>query len=497
MRFSALRGHAVNDLIQRFAAASEATVVVGAGASMEALLPSWPLLIERLLRRVAAVHPHLTSDPLREQWIQQTLREDDLLAAGAIVEVMASDDLDKLLPEELFSPGGPGAFEPGPIAHQVASLKRCFGADMAILTTNYDDLIERALLAQGYPKKDIKSYVRRRHDLPPDAVPVTHLHGYAGRGGAPKRLVLTEEHYHRMQRGTSWQERYVTERLETSLCLFVGTSLADPNLIRYLYGYKQSGARRHAAVFVRQSDAEEIADGVQIAREDAVARRWGRCGVEAIFVDHYADAAQLLCEIGLQRAEGDRYQPFSDRAARSIRRIERQALNLGKADVEFADRQVTLSRWLRVTLQRTLRSALGTEPPEDEKLALALWLLNPDGSHLTGWAHSDRAHQDPATIEAVPVRPLSPWVAVRTVCQGVRVELDRDTEVSRWRFIRGLPLVINAPNRLPIGCLTISSTKPGRDSILVAMPQEARTALHEGLLDAVLPAFERVAQLGA
>lgn len=494
MSFASLDSASVDGLIDRFASASQATLIVGAGASMEALLPSWPALVERLLRRVADAHPDLTTVDAKEEWIKRTLLHDDLLAAGAIVEVMASDDLDTLLPEELFRPGGPHAFEPGPIAHQVAYLKRCYEERLAILTTNYDDLIERALLRQGYAKKDIKSYVRRRTALPDNAVPVTHLHGYAGRDGDPKALVLTEEHYHRMQRGSSWQEEYVTERLENSPCLFVGTSLTDPNLIRYLYGYKQSNVRRHVAVFVRQGDLEGAADEVRTVREEAVAKRWGRCGVEAIFVDHFGDAAQLLYEIGLKRRQRDDYERVGHRAAEAIRRIGERALLLDRTDQEFADRQVALSRWLRETLHLTLRSALGGDPPADEKLALALWLLSEDGTRVTGWAHSDRAHQDPATIEAVPIKPSSTWVSVRTVCQGVRVELDRDSEVSRWRFIRGLPLFIEEPSRLPIGCVTISSTKPSADSILVTMPSASKAALHTGLIDAIQPPFTRVAQ---
>lgn len=494
MSFASLDAPAVDGLVDRFAAASQVTLIVGAGASMEALLPSWPALVERLLRRVADDHPRLTSDEARDEWIKRTLARDDLLAAGAIVEVMASDDLDTLLPEELFRPGGPAAFEPGPIAHQVADLKSRYGERLTILTTNYDDLIERALLARGYIKKDIKSYVRRRTTPPDNAVPVTHLHGYAGRDADPKRIVLTEEHYHRMQRGTSWQEAYVKERLENSLCLFVGTSLTDPNLIRYLYSYKQSSARRHAAVFVRQADLEGAVDEVRAVREEAVAKRWSRCGVQAIFVDHFGDGAQLLYEIGLKRRERDGYERIGTRAAEAIRRIGERALLIGRTDQEFADRQIALSTWLRETLRLTLRSALGGNPPPDEKLALALWLLSEDGKTLTGWAHSDRAHQDPATIEAVPIKPSSTWVSVRTVCQGVRVELDRASEVSRWRFVRGLPLFVEEPSRLPIGCLTISSTKPSTDSVLITMPPAAKAAMHRGLVDAVQGPFTRVAQ---
>jgi hypothetical protein len=491
MSFASLGQPAVGPLIDRFGQASEVTLIVGAGASMEAELPSWRALITRLLKRVAEEHAGLTTPAAEQEWIRQTLAQDDLLAAGAIVQVMAKDELDVLLPEELYGPDGPNAYEPGPIAQQVAYLRECFGERLVMLTTNYDDLLERALANRGVLKRNIKSYVRRRgHDaLPAGAVPVTHLHGFAGRTGQPKRLVLTEEHYHRMQTGTSWQEALVTERLRESLCLFIGTSLADPNLIRYLYGYEQAG-RQHAVVFIRQGDLEGAPGEVRVAREEAVARRWERQGVEAIFVDHFADAAQILYEIGLRRHDGSDYEPVGDRASRVIRGVKEIVFKSAAPEAEFGERQILLSGWLRKNLYDLLRSAMrGADPPRDERLALALWLLGEDGRTITGWAHSDRAHQDPLTVEAVPIISASEWVAVRAVCQGVQVQLDRNSPISRWRFVRGLPLVFAEPTRLPIGCVTISSTKPGEESILTRLPAQDRAELHRGLLESIYEVF--------
>jgi hypothetical protein len=491
--FASLNSPQVEDVVLRFSRSNAVTLIVGAGVSMEASLPSWPALIERLLRRVAATNPKLTDGSARAEWTKRTLERDDLLAAGAIVEVLAKDTLDTLLPEELYGAEGPGSFEPGPTAHQVAYLRRCFGAQLTMLTTNYDDLLERALLAADYSKRDVRSYVRRRK-VPASAVPVTHLHGFAGRDGPPRQLVLTEEQYQRMQRRTSWQEQCVTDQLARTLCLFVGTSLTDPNLIRYLYGYKKAEARPHAAIFVRQGDAEGAEeDEVRAAREDAVARRWARCGVEAVFVDHFADAAQLVYEIGRAREAGNAYEPVGARAARALSRISEVALLKDAGQAAFAQRQVELSRWLRETLNLTLRSALGTDPPSREPLALALWLLSEDGRRITGWAHSDRAHQDPTTIESVPLRADSTWVAVRSVCRGVRVDQDRESDVSRWRFIRALPLVIDRPTRLPIGCLTIASTRTRARSVLATIPSDAQAILHRGLVEAIRPELARVA----
>jgi SIR2-like domain len=485
MSFASLAQPAVGPIIDRFGDASKVSLIVGAGASMEASLPSWRELVRRLLTRVAEENSSLTTQDAKDDWVRRTLAREDLLAAGAVVEVMANDDLDDLLPRELYGPDGPTGYEPGPIADQIAYLRGCFGDRLAILTTNYDDLIERALEKRQIAKGRIKSYVTRRKKLPQGVFPVTHLHGFAGREGPPKQLVLTEEHYHRMQRGSSWQERYVTECLESSLCLFIGTSLADPNLIRYLYGYKKKPGRKHAAVFVRQGDLDGVGDEVRRAQEDAAAKRWARQGVDAIFVDHFGDAAQLLYEIGLRNDLGTDYRPVEERARLVLKAMEDIVFKVGD-QAAFAGRQVQLSGWLRNLLYSLIGTALdGGDLPDGERLAIALWMLSADGTTVTAWAHSDRAHQDPATIEALPVVSESQWVAVRTICQGVRVDLDLDRATSRWRFVRGLPIVFDDPTRLPIGCVTISSTKSGTTSALSTLPAGAKSELHRGLVRAI------------
>jgi hypothetical protein len=216
--------------------------------------------------------------------------------------------------------------------------------------------------------------------------------------------------------------------------------------------------------------------------------------VQAIFVDHFADAAQLLYEIAHRREVGGAYTAIGTRADRALRHIADVALRAGAPQDEFAERQVALSRWLRDTLRATLQAALRADIPENEPLAIALWLLDPDGRRITGWAHSDRAHQDPITMESVPVRAESTWAAVRAVCQGVQVEHKTESDVSRWRFVRALPLVLTEPSRIPIGALTIASALPRDQSILSQMPAESQTILHDGLLGALMPEFERVAR---
>ncbi len=95
----------------------------------------------------------------------------------------------------------------------------------------------------------------------------------------------------------------------------------------------------------------------------------------------------------------------------------------------------------------------------------------------------------------MPIHPDSSWVAVRAVCKGVRVELDRDSEISRWRFIRALPLILDQPTRLPIGCLTIASTASSGRSVLVGTPQHTIWALQRSVIDTIKAELQSVAVL--
>jgi hypothetical protein len=87
MSFASLGQPAIDPLIDRFGRASDVALVVGAGASMEAGLPSWRSLITTAAARRRGAHG---SHDAEQEWIKQTLDQDDLLA-GAVVQVMAKE----------------------------------------------------------------------------------------------------------------------------------------------------------------------------------------------------------------------------------------------------------------------------------------------------------------------------------------------------------------------------------------------------------------------
>jgi hypothetical protein len=99
---------------------------------------------------------------------------------------------------------------------------------------------------------------------------------------------------------------------------------------------------------------------------------------------------------------------------------------------------------------------------------------------------------DPSTIVGVPLTWGSEWVAIEAITQGSVVEWDPETYASRWRSVRGIPLVWSRPDqreRILVGAAMLTSTRPLGSLILEQAeqlaPASAKTidvALHDQLV---------------
>ena len=87
--------------------APKVSLLVGAGASMEAGLPSWNTLINRLLVRAAEKEALLPADDANAQrlWLHDASRNGPL-GAAAMVDALAGDERDPWVVEALYGGGG-------------------------------------------------------------------------------------------------------------------------------------------------------------------------------------------------------------------------------------------------------------------------------------------------------------------------------------------------------------------------------------------------------
>jgi hypothetical protein len=138
-------------------------------------------------------------------------------------------------------------------------LARLFAADQAatlrriqrVITFNADDHLENEANRGHHPRRDPVLWPIARESGHPRAsrgaggkppIPVYHVHGFLPRAGAARRwldapdtLVFTDaEYWATVASPLSFANRVVAQALHDSTCIFVGLSMSDVNLIRWL-----------------------------------------------------------------------------------------------------------------------------------------------------------------------------------------------------------------------------------------------------------------------
>jgi hypothetical protein len=485
----------VQSLIDHFGKSRKMAVFIGAGSSIEAGLPTWEELVERLLDRAASEKGLFASNEHRREWVDSMLRVESLMGAASVVEGLLGDRLSDIAAEELFRgrndvetdpPTTSADYTPGPIALQLASLREVFDgkrADLKIYTTNYDSLLEVALRT----KPELQHYTVYPYIEPgnePDhPLKVRHLHGYLG-GEIPNTpITLTERSYFGRQDEDAWQWFEVLSLLKETPALFLGTSLTDINIIRYLY-QQRHGKTRHAVVFVRQAEIYDVPETVRSVREQVAIERWDSEHVDVVFVDHYADVAQLLTEIARRHSQEDRYVSLPQRAKRYFSPLRESVL---KAETEEPEQFLRHQTLLNKSLLEILDEVCAGLAKEDVDLstevglALALWLVDPSGRYLTSWATTDRLHCRLSGLQTVELDPQHRFVASTAFCTGTYAEDERNFRNSRWSYIVGIPLWTHNSDdlgRMPVGTMTMTTQTACNETklALLSPPQRATLA---------------------
>lgn len=450
-----LVAHAENDpqpIIERLATAPRLTFVVGAGASMEAGLPSWGDLVRALLEAAA---PTSLGESDRVAWLDAAA-ETGLLGMAATARALARSDKKFVgrVEQRLYRGRNPDHFDPGPLAQEIAAWKRAY-PEVQLATFNYDQLLERALQDIGVPAQ-----AREDNAVEKDGVAVVrHLHGLLTGDPANDAVVLTEGDYALWPVG-SWQDEFMRDALE-GVCVFLGLSFTDQNLLRWIYG---STGQQHIAVLTRQS-SPRLSPAVCRELESATRSRLRHANVTAYWADFYAEVAQLMHEARRRRGPGKPPTPYPERAQKRALRGHRRCLPATRLETRQHKVRTILSDSLSDV--RAALEAVGIDPT-GAVLGLGLWGLDYDQREVMLWGSSDRVHVDSSTVTAVPLALDSEWVAVEAITQGSVIESDPDTYASRWRSVRGIPLVWTRPEqreRIIVGAATLTTTMPAGDSI--------------------------------
>jgi hypothetical protein len=433
------------------------TMIVGAGVSIEADLPSWDSLVERLIRDIADGRLPAAE---REQWISEVMAP-GLTAAGAVAQSLTKPNkFRSRLVNALYGDRRAASYKPAALAQQIAVAKWKLGSDLTLATLNYDCLIESALRERG--QGEVLSYVAEGNE-PARTAAVYHLHGRLGDGAQTGRVILSDADYAYVQAQNEWPERFMASALVNSTCVFIGLSLRDPNIIRWLHRYP--GPHPHTALFVRQG-SPHLTLAVRRELELVTKRRWAAHGVEVVWTNFFGELAQLVHELAIRRA-GTTHPDFRTRA-RARLGAAKQTLRPRGARA-FRAAQLGLSDLLDEMIT-TVREAAESDGVDlgAERLGLSLWAVDHEQGTLWHWGSADRYLKRRQEMRSVELAYDSQWVAVQAVSRGAPVTLDPDLYSSRWGLIRGIPVIYDRgrDGQSIVGCLTLTSTTPAAESAL-------------------------------
>jgi hypothetical protein len=269
----------------------ELVLFLGAGISIPYGIPSWKNLVLELLfeqaqgtRKLGSLWPHYRRavaswmtdyfdyDPL----VLARMVERDLRSRASQRAQRSADGKDPFL-ERLRKHLYASYTKPrerttlDAIADLIAGGNARGGVD-AVVTFNFDDLLERALGRRGVAVQSVASGDRQAGA----GVKVIHAHGYLPRAGYLSRrdIVFTEPDYHHLTESVfHWGLSEIVERLRKNTVLFIGLSMVDPSLRRLLDASRNSKIPPHWQI-QRRHDIRDHEMAEAMAEVERRARRY-------------------------------------------------------------------------------------------------------------------------------------------------------------------------------------------------------------------------------
>lgn len=505
-------------------------LVLGAGVSMDAGLVSWSKLLDEMSDQIpdaeiAAMAKADASDPMRKaEYIRELVSKSTVKGSLEIIRDALFQGAEKT---------------PGQLADAVARLVATDAGRFRILTTNFDEIIEKALT--GFlPARAIRSVgISPLTDDDEGVLDVVHLHGLiAANDRKPiEPIVLTESEF--LKHGPGVRE-YLKEVLKTHVTVFIGVSLTDPNLIGPLWDLEDEGSDHEAYVLVvpgLEAGAESLrASYAYSVRKSTYLDE--RLGAKPIFLKSYSQLVQVVSELALASIEPENYRrrplngaPTTRYGKRFSRALSNAYTNIGcpaRRDLPDQIQADNLSENLYNALhgpagpvaviktirRRLVRQGLLADSEGAEHFGLFLWLRTREHAslpakysiHLVG--SSVYSHREHWSLErAEVISPLSKFLASQAIYRGTSqmTNLSPSMATNVWNGAFATPITIygfgsaatlpgfpgSYLDQLTVGAVTLNTTKP------VVMPADGPLSILARLseideLGSVADAMQRV-----
>lgn len=233
----------IEDLINAYKN-DKLVLVLGAGVSLEQGLPTWNILLQKLLINTFKTETNKDKDKsfVLAKLFTEIFTPSPLIAARYLrnefsneINLMQFEEaVRKSIYDELNISKKSKTFE------EICQLCAAPGKTPnlnSIITYNFDDLLETYLrnLKIEIP---FKSIFKLGDSPTPQELPIYHVHGYLPQKEKltnDNKITLSEDIYHHQYSDIySWNNIIQINKFRDEVCLFIGLSFTDPNLRRLL-----------------------------------------------------------------------------------------------------------------------------------------------------------------------------------------------------------------------------------------------------------------------
>ncbi|WP_066634738.1 SIR2 family protein [Desulfolucanica intricata] len=253
----------IDNLIRAFNS-KDLVLFLGAGVSIDAGAPSWKELISKLVPKMLEVELKTKIDQYHIDEISRIYKNFNNTSPISLVSHVKNSLGSEFRTEVCNLLYANVNLEKSEILKGISKLCRPTRDNSgvhSVVTYNFDDLLERVLY-----KKDIEYASIYKDEQVPKAreLAIYHVHGFLPSDGSLNHdkemdLVFTEDAYHsQFLDPYNWANITQLSLLREKTCLFIGSSVTDPNIRRLLdVAHRKNKEKYHYAI-IKKHLADEV-----------------------------------------------------------------------------------------------------------------------------------------------------------------------------------------------------------------------------------------------
>jgi SIR2-like domain len=547
LRLPAFQRDGITQPIEQLASAETLTIFAGAGVSADIGLPLHEDLMPEVLKQIAldtfnrkpTVLPeldNLTADQ-RDDYLTSVIgavhRDSsvylasiahELAAIGALNPAMAHEHANSQLVDAVQAANAQrkrgiagGFLARGVAALAFALLSTKADRRVQVITTNYDSTFiteaqeklhkyfpefsnytlapivwptSTEAKAQGCSQAELLRASLEAAQTSETQVPVYYANGKLDAGDTivaaeldfvdPADTSATEHERHRTR------EEIIGTALKETDCLFVGSSVTDPDMLARLAQHKESGKPRYA-LLLAPPPRNPVKDTARAEKEYSLARkfteeRFRHLGITPITLDFPLQVPQFLREVALRVQQVHRsedYQAYGDRLAGwwSIwhKHLGFPDERTGEPGQRSTPIQLAWHDYLAELRDGRITEFLNQHAPnaKKERIMVEVWLRNPRRRNLMSpppprkvrslflWASSESMWLEGDTALWGPIAFMARkhYAAQQSFREGRMHYEPLESRRGHWKYFVSMPLVLQkAPwHHLPIGVVDVFS----------------------------------------